>query len=400
MIFESKRVRQISSSPSMAISMSAKQLSSEGRDIVDMSLGEPDFDTPSHIIEAAHRAMLDGHTRYTAPQGTLSLRKAIVAKFQRENGLTYGVDEITVGNGAKQVIYNTFVATLEPGDEVVIPAPYWVSYSDIVTLSGGVVRIIPCGIDAGFKLTAQALQGALSDKTRWLILNSPSNPSGAIYSEAELQALGKVLEDFPNVLVMSDEIYEHVLLADQPFVSFANACPQLRERTLLINGVAKAYAMTGWRIGYGAGPRELIAAISKIQSQSTSGASAISQEASRAALEGPQDFVSSSAKEYAQRGKLLVDGLSQCPGLRLSAPAGAFYAFPECSQLFGRTTAQGQVLSDDVALSAYLLDHAGVAVVPGVAFGMPGYFRLSFATSREQISKAVVAIREALSALR
>ena len=400
MIFESKRVRQISSSPSMAISMRAKQLSSEGRDIVDMSLGEPDFDTPGHIIEAAHRAMLDGHTRYTAPQGTLSLRKAIVAKFQRENGLTYGVDEITVGNGAKQVIYNTFVATLEPGDEVVIPAPYWVSYSDIVTLSGGVVRIIPCGIDAGFKLTAQALQGALSDKTRWLILNSPSNPSGAIYSEAELQALGKVLEDFPNVLVMSDEIYEHVLLADQPFVSFANACPQLRERTLLINGVAKAYAMTGWRIGYGAGPRELIAAISKIQSQSTSGASAISQEASRAALEGPQDFVSSSAKEYAQRGKLLVDGLSQCPGLRLSAPAGAFYAFPECSQLFGRTTAQGQVLNDDVALSAYLLDHAGVAVVPGVAFGMPGYFRLSFATSREQISKAVVAIREALSALR
>ena len=384
----------------MAISMRAKQLSSEGRDIVDMSLGEPDFDTPGHIIEAAHRAMLDGHTRYTAPQGTLSLRKAIVAKFQRENGLTYGVDEITVGNGAKQVIYNTFVATLEPGDEVVIPAPYWVSYSDIVTLSGGVVRIIPCGIDAGFKLTAQALQGALSDKTRWLILNSPSNPSGAIYSEAELQALGKVLEDFPNVLVMSDEIYEHVLLADQPFVSFANACPQLRERTLLINGVAKAYAMTGWRIGYGAGPRELIAAISKIQSQSTSGASAISQEASRAALEGPQDFVSSSAKEYAQRGKLLVDGLRQCPGLRLSAPAGAFYAFPECSQLFGRTTAQGQVLSDDVALSAYLLDHAGVAVVPGVAFGMPGYFRLSFATSREQISKAVVAIREALSALR
>ena len=400
MIFESKRVRQISSSPSMAISMRAKQLSSEGRDIVDMSLGEPDFDTPGHIIEAAHRAMLDGHTRYTAPQGTLSLRKAIVAKFQRENGLTYGVDEITVGNGAKQVIYNTFVATLEPGDEVVIPAPYWVSYSDIVTLSGGVVRIIPCGIDAGFKLTAQALQGALSDKTRWLILNSPSNPSGAIYSEAELQALGKVLEDFPNVLVMSDEIYEHVLLADQPFVSFANACPQLRERTLLINGVAKAYAMTGWRIGYGAGPKELIAAISKIQSQSTSGASAISQEASRAALEGPQDFVSSSAKEYAQRGKLLVDGLSQCPGLRLSAPAGAFYAFPECSQLFGRTTAQGQVLNDDVALSAYLLDHAGVAVVPGVAFGMPGYFRLSFATSREQIIKAVVAIREALSALR
>lgn len=400
MNFESKRVSQISSSPSMVISMRAKQLASQGRDIVDMSLGEPDFDTPAHIIEAAHKAMLDGHTRYTAPQGTLALRQAIVGKFQRENGLAYSVDEITVGNGAKQVIYNTFVATLEPGDEVIMPAPYWVSYSDIVTLNGGIAQVIPCGIDAGFKLTAKALQGALNDKTRWLILNSPSNPSGAIYSEAELQALGKVLEDFPNVLVMSDEIYEHVLLADQPFVSFANACPQLRERTLLINGVAKAYAMTGWRIGYGAGPKGLISAISKIQSQSTSGASAISQEASRAALEGPQDFVGRSATEYAARGKLLVEGLSQCPGLRLSAPAGAFYAFPECSQLFGRTTPEGQVLTDDVELSAYLLNHAGVAVVPGLAFGLPGYFRLSFATSREQITKAVVAIREALAALR
>lgn len=400
MNFESKRVSQISSSPSMVISMRAKQLASQGRDIVDMSLGEPDFDTPAHIIEAAHKAMLDGHTRYTAPQGTLALRQAIAGKFQRENGLAYSVDEITVGNGAKQVIYNTFVATLEPGDEVIIPAPYWVSYSDIVTLNGGVAQVIPCGIDAGFKLTAEALQGALNDKTRWLILNSPSNPSGAIYCEAELQALGKVLEDFPNVLVMSDEIYEHVLLADQPFVSFANACPQLRERTLLINGVAKAYAMTGWRIGYGAGPKGLISAISKIQSQSTSGASAISQEASRAALEGPQDFVGRSATEYAARGKLLVEGLSQCPGLRLSAPAGAFYAFPECSQLFGRTTPEGQVLTDDVELSAYLLNHAGVAVVPGLAFGLPGYFRLSFATSREQITKAVVAIREALAALR
>ena len=400
MSFESQRVKQISSSPSMVISMRAKELASQGRDIVDMSLGEPDFDTPAHIVEAAYQAMRDGHTRYTAPQGTLALRQAIVSKFQRENGLTYSVDEITVGNGAKQVIFNTFMATLEAGDEVIIPAPYWVSYSDIVTLNGGSPQVIPCGIDVGFKLTAEALQGALTGKTRWLILNSPSNPSGAIYSEAELQALGKVLEDFPNVLVMSDEIYEHVLLADQPFVSFGNACPQLRERTLLINGVAKAYAMTGWRIGYAAGPKALIAAISKIQSQSTSGASAISQEASRAALQGPQDFVSQSATEYAERGRLLVDGLSQCEGLRLSAPAGAFYAFPECSQLLGRSTPQGRVINDDVELSAYLLDQAGVAVVPGLAFGLPGYFRLSFATSREQIKKAVVSISEALAALR
>ena len=400
MSFESQRVKQISSSPSMIISMRAKELANEGRDIVDMSLGEPDFDTPSHIVDAAAQAMRDGHTRYTAPQGTLALRQAIVGKFQRENGLAYGVDEITVGNGAKQVIFNTFMATLEAGDEVIIPAPYWVSYSDIVTLNGGSPQVIPCGIEAGFKLTAEALQGALTQNSRWLILNSPSNPSGAIYTEAELQALGKVLEDFPRVLVMSDEIYEHVLLADQPFVSFGNACPQLRERTLLINGVAKAYAMTGWRIGYAAGPKALIAAISKIQSQSTSGASAISQEASRAALEGPQDFVSRSAAEYAERGRVLVEGLSQCEGLRLSAPAGAFYAFPECSALFGRVTPEGRVISDDVELSSYLLNHAGVAVVPGLAFGLPGYFRLSFATSREKIEKAVVNIREALSALR
>ncbi|EPL15516.1 pyridoxal phosphate-dependent aminotransferase [Pseudomonas sp. CF161] len=400
MSFESQRVKQISSSPSMIISMRAKELASQGRDIVDMSLGEPDFDTPAHIIDAASQAMRDGHTRYTAPQGTLALRQAIVGKFQRENGLSFSVDEITVGNGAKQVIFNTFMATLEAGDEVIIPAPYWVSYSDIVTLNGGSPRVIACGIEVGFKLTAEALQAALTEKSRWLILNSPSNPSGAIYSQAELQALGKVLEDFPNVLVMSDEIYEHVLLADQPFVSFGNACPQLRERTLLINGVAKAYAMTGWRIGYAAGPKALIAAISKIQSQSTSGASAISQEASRAALEGPQAFVKSCAAEYAERGRLLVEGLSQCAGLRLSAPAGAFYAFPECSQLLGRTAPDGQVISDDVELSAYLLNHAGVAVVPGLAFGLPGYFRLSFATSRENLQKALVRIREALAALR
>ena len=274
------------------------------------------------------------------------------------------------------------------------------SYSDIVTLNGGIAHVIPCDIDTGFKLTPERLQGALNGKTRWLILNSPCNPSGAIYSHDELQALGKVLEAFTNVLIMSDEIYEHVVLADQPFVSFANACPQLRERTLLINGVAKAYAMTGWRIGYGAGPRALVAAISKIQSQSTSGASGISQEASRAALEGPQDFVSRCAREYAERGRLLVDGLNACDGLRVSAPAGAFYAFPECSRLFGRTTPDGQVIDDDVQLSAYLLDQAGVAVVPGIAFGLPGYFRLSFATSHEHITKAVGSIREALAALR
>lgn len=400
MCFESKRVKEISSSPSMIISMRAKALSNEGRDIVDMSLGEPDFDTPSHIVEGAYQAMREGHTRYTPPQGTLALRQAIVRKFERENGLSYSTDEITVGNGAKQIIFNTFMATLEEGDEVITPAPYWVSYSDIVTLNGGTPKVIACGIEAGFKITAPILRAAITEKTRWLILNSPSNPSGAIYSASELQALGDVLADFPRVLVMSDEIYEHVLLADEPFVSFGNACPHLRERTLLINGVAKAYAMTGWRIGYAAGPRLLISAISKIQSQSTSGASAISQEATRVALDGPQDFVSSSAREYAERGRLLVEGLRRVPGLKVAAPAGAFYAFPQCSELFGLATPEGKVISDDVQLASYLLDAAGIAVVPGVAFGLPGYFRLSFATSRANIEKAVVRISDAISALR
>ena len=400
MAFIADRLSRIKPSPTNAAQGKFLEMKAAGKDVIGLAAGEPDMPTPDHIKEAAIKAIRENDTRYTAVPGTPALRQAIVAKMKRDHGLDYKPSQTVVTSGGKQIIFNAMLATLNPGDEVIIPAPYWVSYSDIVTLNGGSPQVIPCGIEAGFKLTAEALQAALTENSRWLILNSPSNPSGAIYTEAELQALGKVLEDFPRVLVMSDEIYEHVLLADQPFVSFGNACPQLRERTLLINGVAKAYAMTGWRIGYAAGPKALIAAISKIQSQSTSGASAISQEASRAALEGPQDFVSRSAAEYAERGRVLVEGLSQCEGLRLSAPAGAFYAFPECSQLLGRVSPDGQVISDDVELSSYLLNHAGVAVVPGLAFGLPGYFRLSFATSREKIEKAVVNIREALSALR
>lgn len=377
----------------MVISMLAKDLASQGRDIVDMSLGEPDFDTPTHIIEAAYKAMREGHTRYTPPQGTLALRQAIVRKFQRENDLHYSVDEITVGNGAKQVIFNTFMATLEEGDEVIIPAPYWVSYSDIVTLNGGTARVIPCGLEVGFKLSAEAFEAAITDKTRWLVLNSPSNPSGAIYTASELQALGRVLEKHPNILVMSDEIYEHVLLADQPFVSFATACPQLRERTLLINGVAKAYAMTGWRIGFATGPRWMLQAMEKLQGQQTSGASSVSQQAALAALQGPKDFIQHTRAVFQRRRDVMVALLNATPGLECVSPAGAFYAFVSCAGLIGRTSAAGRVLHTDTDVAHALLDEANVAVVPGSAFGLAPYIRIAYALDDASLRKACEAIR-------
>lgn len=399
MSFESKRVRQITASPSMMISMMAKKLRSEGREVVDMSLGEPDFDTPAHIIEAGYRAMRDGKTRYTGPAGLIELREAIVRKLARENGLTYTPDEITVANGAKQIIFNALLATLESGDEVIVPTPYWVSYTDMVTLHGGTPKLIQCGMESGFKLTPALLEAAIAERTRWIILNSPSNPSGAIYSREDFAALGEVLTRHPRVLVMSDEIYEHIVLGDLPFVSFGIACPGLRDRTLLINGVSKAYAMTGWRIGYAAGPQALIAALSKIQSQSTTSASSISQVAAITALDGEQDFVAASLAQYRTRGKVLVDGLASIAGLQLQAPQGSFYAYPSCAALIGKRTPTGEVIASDADLSTYLLKTGGVAAVPGSAFGLSPYFRLSFATSMQNIEMAIVRIRKALSDL-
>ena len=399
MNFQSARALQIKSSPSMAVSLAAKKMRAAGDDVIDLSLGEPDFDTPPHIIEAAYQAMKAGRTRYTGPDGSEELRAAIVAKFKRENGLDYAMDEIAVANGAKQIIFNAFLATLEPGDEVIIPAPYWVSYTDIAVLHGGVARTVQCGVESGFKLTPERLEAAITDRTRWLLLNSPSNPSGAVYSRDEYAALGEVLSRHPNVLVLADEIYEHIVAGPQPFVSFAAACPELRERTLLVNGVSKAYAMTGWRLGYAAGPRSLIAALNKMQSQSTTCPSSISQAAAAAALNGPQAFVTEAVAQYRARGAQVTADLNMIPGLELRPPDGAFYAFPKCAGYIGRHTPDGQMIGNDTELATYLLSHGKVATVPGAAFGLEPYIRLSFATSRGNLKIALARIAAALAEL-
>ena len=399
MEIQSSRVRTVRSSPSMAISVLAKQMLAKGESVINLSLGEPDFNTPAHVIEAAHQAMLDGMNHYTPPNGLEVLRKAIVDKFARENGLTYGLDEVCVANGAKQLLFNAFLATLEPGDEVITPAPYWVSYTDMVLLNGGVPKVIPCGAETGFKLDGERLEAAITPKTRWLMLNSPNNPTGVIYTREEFAAIGAVLERHPKVLVISDEIYEHIILGDKPFIPFVTACPNLRDRTLLINGVSKAYAMTGYRLGYAAGSKELIVAMNKTQSQTTTCPSAISQIAAAAALNGSQDFVRDACREYRARGDLVVKGLSDIKGLELQMPEGAFYAFPKCEALIGKRTPDGEVINSDADLSAYLLRFGKVATVPGSAFGLEPYIRLSFATSQEELEQAIVQMRDAVAAL-
>jgi aspartate aminotransferase len=400
MNFESNRARSIKSSPSMAVSMAAKSMRANGEHVVDLSLGEPDFNTPDFIVEAAIAAMRDGKTRYTSPDGMEELRAAIVAKFKRENGLDYAMDEISIGNGAKQILFNAFLGTLEPGDEVIVPAPYWVSYTDIVMLHGGTPKIVACGVEDDFKLTPERLEQAITDKTRWFLFNSPSNPTGAIYTHDELAALGAVLERHPQVSVMSDEIYEHIVCGDVPFTSFAIACPQLRDRTLIINGVSKAYAMTGWRLGYAAGPKSLTKVLNKMQSQSTTCPSSISQIAAAAALNGPQEFVTAAVWEYKARGALVARGFSEIPGLGVRAPEGAFYLFPKCEPYIGRSTKSGTRITNDTDLAAYLLSEGKVATVPGAAFGIEPYIRLSFATSRENLSIAIERVATALAALR
>ncbi|GHS84084.1 aminotransferase [Pseudomonas sp. PAGU 2196] len=396
---QSSRVRAVKSSPSMAVSVLAKQMLAQGEPVINLSLGEPDYNVPGHVIEAAHQAMLAGNNHYTGPNGLEVLRQAIVDKFARENDLAYGLDEICVGNGAKQLLFNAFLATLEPGDEVITPAPYWVSYTDMAMLNGGVPKVIPCDAAQGFKLKPDQLEAAITPRTRWLMLNSPNNPSGAIFTREEFAALGEVLDRHPHVLVISDEIYEHIVLGDQPFVSFVTACPHLRERTLLINGVSKAYAMTGYRLGYAAGPKDLVVAMNKTQSQTTTCPSSISQLAAMAALNGPQDFVREANREYQARGALVVRGLADIKGLSLQMPQGAFYAFPNVAAFMGKHTPDGQVIANDADLSAYLLRVGKVATVPGSAFGLEPYIRLSFATSRQELEQALGQLRDAFAAL-
>lgn len=400
MSFENGRAANIKSSPSMAIAMAAKKLAAEGHDIIDLSLGEPDFEPPEHVTKAAVTAVLKGGIRYGAPAGMESLRKAIVQKFKTENGLDYTADEVMIANGAKQILFDVFLATLEPGDEVIIPTPCWVSYGDIVALHGGKPVYVNCGPEDGFKISVGKLETAITAKTRWLMLNSPSNPTGAIYSAAEYQILAEVLVRHPDILVVSDEIYEHVLLQGKPFVSFVSACPQLRDRTLIVNGVSKAYAMTGWRLGYAAGPKSLISSLNKMQSQSVSCVSSIAQEAALAALTGNQTFVTDGAKIFASRAHLMAERLAKIDGIDFTPPDGAFYAFIGVQRLLGRKTSDGDVIADDTDFAACLLQQFGLSSVPGAAFGAPSFIRLSIAASNQELESACDRLAQMVGSLK
>ena len=393
MAFLSDRLNRIKPSPTIAMTTRAAELRAEGRDIIGLSAGEPDFDTPAHICVAAKAAIDAGHTRYTAVDGTPSLKRAICDKFARENGLDYTPSQITVGTGGKQILFNALMATVNDGDEVIIPAPYWVSYPDMVRLAGGTPVIVECGQDQGFRLTPKALEAAITPRTRWLILNSPSNPSGAGYDLAAMQALTDVLLRHPQVWCLADDIYEHLVFDGFEFVTPAQVEPRLKDRVLTMNGVSKAYAMTGWRIGYGAAPEPLIKAMAKLQSQSTSNPCSISQYAAEAALTGPQDYIAESRTVFQRRRDLVVAGLNACPGIDCPLPQGAFYVYPSIAGLIGRTSAAGAAITDDEAFANALLDETGVAVVFGAAFGLSPHFRISYATSDAQLAEAVSRIQ-------
>jgi len=364
-----------------------------GAKIISLSAGEPDFDTPEHVCDAAIAAIRAGHTRYTQVAGMRALREAVAAKFRTENGLDVSWQDTIVCSGGKQVIYNALAATLNEGDEVIVPAPYWVSYPEMIQLCGANPVIVACGEDSGFKLTPQALAAAINSRTRWLILNSPSNPTGAVYSRDELTALAEVLLAHPHVLVLSDDIYEHLIFDDADFHTIAQVEPRLRPQTLTMNGVSKAYAMTGWRIGFGTGPRWLLDAMEKLQGQQTSGASSISQHAALAALTGPQIFIGKTRSIFEQRRDLMVQMLNDTPGLTCAAPGGAFYAFASCAGLIGRRTPAGTLLNTDEDIANALLDEANLAVVHGSAFGLAPYIRVAYALDNDSLLEACQAIR-------
>ncbi|BAN54500.1 MULTISPECIES: pyridoxal phosphate-dependent aminotransferase [Pseudomonas] len=364
----------------------------DGAKIISLCAGEPDFDTPEHIRAAAISAIDNGHTRYTQVAGLRTLREAIARKYQRENGLDVSWQDTLVCSGGKQVIFNALAATLNEGDEVVIPAPYWVSYPEMVELCGGESRIVACGAESGFKLSPQALAEAIGPKTRWLILNSPSNPTGAVYDRDELQALAEVLLAHPQVLILADDIYEHLIFDGRDFLTLAQVEPRLAARTLTMNGVSKAYAMTGWRIGFATGPRWLLEAMEKLQGQQTSGACSISQHAAIAALDGPKDFIAHSREVFQRRRDFMVELLNQAPGISCEVPGGAFYAFADCSGLIGKRSPAGRELVNDEAVALALLEEANVAVVQGSAFGLPGYLRIAYALDDESLRAACQAI--------
>ncbi|MBW8076892.1 MAG: aminotransferase class I/II-fold pyridoxal phosphate-dependent enzyme [Gallionella sp.] len=394
----SKRVQAIKPSPTLAVTARAAKLKAEGKDIIGLGAGEPDFDTPQHIKDAAIAAINKGYTKYTAVGGTPSLKQAVIAKLKRDNGLDYTAKQILVSCGGKQSFFNLALAVINPGDEVIIPAPYWVSYPDIVIIAEGKPVIVQAGIEQGFKMTPAQLEAAITSKTKMVVINSPSNPSGAVYTLEDLQALGDVLRKHPNILIATDDMYEHIALTDAKFVNILDACPDLYARTMVLNGVSKAYAMTGWRIGYAAGPEYIITAMENVQSQSTSNPTSISQVAAEAALNGSQDCIKPMLKAFRERHVFVVQGLNNIPGLKCLMAGGAFYAFPDARQAIATLHQRGIIkASTDIALSEYLLVEAGVAVVPGSAFGSEGYIRLSFATSMDNLRSALERIGKALS---
>jgi aspartate aminotransferase len=381
----SGRVNRIKPSPTLAVDARAKELKAQGKDVISLGAGEPDFDTPEHVKEAAIRAIRDGFTKYTAVDGTPGLKQAVIAKFRRDNGLEYTPEEILVSVGGKQSFFNLAQALLDNGDEVIIPAPYWVSYPDMVLLADASPVIISAGIDQAFKIRPEQLERTITRKTRLLVINSPSNPTGAVYTRVELAALGEVLRKYPNVLIATDDMYEHILWSDEPFSNILNVCPDLKERTIVLNGVSKVYAMTGWRIGYAAGPKSLIAAMKKIQSQSTSNPTSIAQVAAEAALNGDQACITPMVRAFKERHDRVVSRLNKIRGVRCLPSQGTFYAFPDFSKAIVTTDSVG----NDVEMAEYLLDKGGVALVPGSAFGAEGHLRLSYATSMEALEKAL-----------
>lgn len=395
----SAAINRIQPSPTIAVTNKAAELKAAGHDIIGLGAGEPDFDTPDFVKEAAIQAIRKGQTKYTAVDGTPALKAAVQAKFKRDNNLSYDLDAISVNVGGKQTIFNAMVATLDPGDEVVIPAPYWVSYPDIVQFCGATPVIVPCGIEQGFKLLPEQLDAAITPATKWVILNSPSNPTGAAYTEAEIRALADVLLGHPHVYVLTDDMYEHVVYDDFAFRTIADVEPRLFDRTLTVNGASKAYAMTGWRIGFAGGPKPIIRAMAKIQSQSTSNPCSIAQAAVVAALTGPQDFLKERNAAFQARRDLVVSMLNQAQGLSCPRPEGAFYVYPDCSGLIGKTTPGGKRLATDEDVAAYFLETEGVAVVHGAAFGLSPAFRISYATSTQALEEACRRIQRACAAV-
>ncbi|MEO6985749.1 MAG: pyridoxal phosphate-dependent aminotransferase [Paralcaligenes sp.] len=387
MITISSRLQRIKPSPSSMAGQRARELRAQGKDVVGLTSGEPDFDTPENIREAAYRAMRDGKTKYTDVGGTVALREAIVDKFRKENSLDYNREQVIVCTGAKQAIFNAFMSTINPGDEVIVPVPYWVSYPDIALLAQGQPVFVQSFAENRFKMRPQDLERAITGKTRWVVLNYPNNPSGAVYSRGELAALAAVLLRHPQVMVLTDDIYEHIIYDNKKYATIAEVEPELKDRTLTVNGVSKSYAMTGWRLGYAAGPQELIKAMVKLQSQSTSNASSISQAAALEALTGPQNFVRERLKVYAERRDYIASRINKMPGLHCHVPEGAFYVFPLCQELFGTRTQTGKKIENGDDFVRHLLDSEMLVALQGAAYGMAAHFRLSFATSMETLTE-------------